>query len=53
MTRRMSYDPECYRLAKLFLPDDAAASRVDELAREIQRAIEDWLAFHDDDSAKD
>jgi hypothetical protein len=42
---KVSYDPECEKLARYFLGIDAlyAEADVTALAGTIQRAIEDWL----------
>lgn len=39
----MSFDPKCYELAELFLPDDAPEEQKQELAQEIQDTIEEYV----------
>lgn len=38
-----SHDPECRRLAAHFLPSDASARLIADLAQAIQDAVEDWI----------
>ena len=40
---RLLYDPQCEDLARHFLSDLAQRELVQELAAEIQRAVEDWI----------
>jgi hypothetical protein len=47
MTRK-TFDPKCYELAKAFLSDREGhfGSQIDELAYEIQVAIDDYIALN-------
>lgn len=47
----MAYDPKCFDLAGVFLEDHphlSNARRVGELAQVIQRAIDDYIAYEQD-----
>ncbi len=42
-------DVECEKLARYFLPPAASRGLIEELASEIQCAIDDWLDSHRDE----
>lgn len=44
----MAFDPKCYELAECFLPDAAIPRLKDELAQQIQDAIETFLQIERD-----
>lgn len=42
--KKSSFDPQCLELAEYFLRDEPSLrDRADELAQQIQDAIEDWI----------
>lgn len=41
---QMSYDPECLRLARHFLPESASDRLKTALAQHIQDEVENWLS---------
>jgi len=44
--RKVTFDPACFDLANYFLSDEPAlAGKVDDLAEEIQSAIENWIQY--------
>lgn len=44
----MSYDPDCLTLAEMFLALDESLTpeRADDLAQQIQNAVEDWFVLN-------
>jgi hypothetical protein len=48
------YDPKCYELAKAFLDDVEGhfESQIDELAKEIQTTVEDFIQMNCPDTGR-
>jgi hypothetical protein len=40
----MTYDPECEKLARYFLPSNTSERLVREMAQAIQNAVEEYIA---------
>jgi hypothetical protein len=49
-----TYDPKCYELAKAFLADVEGhfESQIDELAKEIQTTVEDFISMNCPDTGR-
>jgi hypothetical protein len=46
-----SYDPKCEELARYFLPENADAARIQEVAQAIQQTIENGLTAEETEAA--